>query len=294
MRVARFSLTKTRQLDKLILDYLSGHPALSKFVSVFPSAENFEEIIARRAFSAEKRALLKDILTSQYEQHLTSAVKQNIDALTDANTYTVTTGHQLCLFSGPMYFVFKILSTIKLAKKLSDQFPQHHFVPVFWLASEDHDVAEINHTHLFGKRINWNTTQAGAVGAMNLQGIAEALASFENILGNGKAATDVEILKEAYSLHTLSDATRHLVNALFVKYGLVILDGNDRTLKQSFSGVMKDELLHGKSAESIASTSDELKKLGYKTQVNAREINLFYLSEGNRQRIVKANGKWNV
>jgi uncharacterized protein YllA (UPF0747 family) len=62
-----------------------------------------------------------------------------------SNTFTITTGHQLNLFSGPVFFVYKILQTIKTCTYLKENFPGFNFVPVYWMASEDHDFAEINH-----------------------------------------------------------------------------------------------------------------------------------------------------
>ena len=71
--------------------------------------------------------------------NLTEKTENNIFLLKEINTYTITTGHQLCLFGGPLYFLYKIISTINLTKKLTNDFPENNFVPIFWMASEDHD-----------------------------------------------------------------------------------------------------------------------------------------------------------
>ncbi|GIS08121.1 MAG: hypothetical protein CM15mP112_02330 [Flavobacteriales bacterium] len=72
------------------------------------------------------------------------------------NTYTVTTGHQLCLFTGPLFFIYKIFSTINLVEKLTEKYPNNNFVPLFWLASEDHDLNEINHFYVNNKVYTYN------------------------------------------------------------------------------------------------------------------------------------------
>jgi uncharacterized protein YllA (UPF0747 family) len=76
---------------------------------------------------------------------LSSKQQENLENIKLPNTFTITTGHQLNLFSGPVFFVYKILQTIKTCTYLKEYFPDFNFVPVYWMASEDHDFAEINH-----------------------------------------------------------------------------------------------------------------------------------------------------
>lgn len=104
------------------------------------------------------RKTLVSVLQKQYSNVETSVLtKQNIDDLALNNTFTVTTGHQLNLFSGPLYFLYKIISTINLTTELKAKYPKNNFVPIYWMATEDHDFEEINYFNFKGKKFRWNT-----------------------------------------------------------------------------------------------------------------------------------------
>src|SRR5690606_27481839 len=104
------------------------------------------------------RDALVAALKAQYGDLIASspAVAQNIELLKNSNTFTVTTGHQLNIFTGPLYFIFKIVTAIRLAQDLKKKFTDKDFIPVYWMATEDHDFAEINHTRVYGKKITWD------------------------------------------------------------------------------------------------------------------------------------------
>src|SRR5690606_32853984 len=116
-------------------------------------------------------------------------------ALEDANTFTVVTGHQLNLFIGPFYYVYKIISAIYFCKRLAKQYPDYTFVPVYWMATEDHDFEEINFFNFNGKKFQWqgpgSTEQGGAVGAYSTDGLESVLDLFESELGRGVHAQRV-------------------------------------------------------------------------------------------------------
>ncbi|HEY1038671.1 MAG TPA: bacillithiol biosynthesis cysteine-adding enzyme BshC, partial [Bacteroidia bacterium] len=222
------------------------------------------------------------------EVELSLLSKENISSLKNNNTYTVTTGHQLCLFTGPMYFIYKILTTINCCEYLNKTIPGKKFVPVYWMASEDHDAEEISSAIVFGKKITWETDQKGKVGSFSTKGIEKAIEELEQILGEGEQNKEIiNLLKNCYSKETLADATRHLVNALFGKYGLVIIDGDSKQLKQLFVNELRNELEHGFSYAAVNKTNASLKTEGYSLQVNPREINLFLTRESMRERIEK-------
>jgi bacillithiol biosynthesis cysteine-adding enzyme BshC len=205
------------------------------------------------------------------------AVRRNLDLLAQPTTYTVTTGHQLNLFTGPLYFVYKIISTLNLARQLKAAYPAYDFVPVYWMATEDHDFAEVNHFTLFGKAHAWETDQKGAVGRFSTESLADLLPQLPEI---------EDVYKDAYRRHgNLADATRALTHTLFGKYGLVNVDGDSRALKTQFKPLICRELLEQRSHALVEATSGQLAK-HYKPQVMSREINLFYLDQGLRERIV--------
>lgn len=283
--------------DSLVLDYLNSDEKTQSLISVTPSIESFQKIIAGRAFAKERRHTLVEVLQEQYKTlSCNDKVKNNIASLLSENTFTLTTGHQLCLFTGPLYFIYKILSTIKLSQRLKAQYPEYNFVPVYWMATEDHDLAEINHAYFYNKKLTWQTEQTGPVGSMKTTGIHEVIDELSQILGNTpRAAEIVELLRKAYAHETLALATRYLVNELFGAYGLVVVDGNDTRYKKSFMEVLKKELFHHQGYKSINTTNAFLQEHGYKVQVNPREINLFYIKDEMRSRIERmSDNQWKV
>src|SRR6185312_15676639 len=147
------SFEETGQFSKAFTDYVNGTLSLLPFYEHRPNIEGFRKAIEAQAGNNINRELLVNVLAKSHGTSASEATHKNIELLKEKNTYTVTTGHQLCLFTGPLYFIYKIVTAINLAQQLKKEFPQHNFVPVYWMASEDHDFAEINHAYLFGKKI---------------------------------------------------------------------------------------------------------------------------------------------
>jgi bacillithiol synthase len=280
---------KSTGLSRLVLEYLEGNERLRDLYEYKPDINSFREMLAARPYSAMDRRLLTEVLAAQSRRtdNCSEATVASIRALGGENCYTVTTGHQLCLFTGPLYFIYKILSVIRLAEKLGREFPSSKFVPVYWLAGEDHDFAEVNHLHVFGKRIEWPGTGSGAVGAMSTKGLDEVHRQLGEILGESEPAKALlSLFERAYLRHsTLADATRYLVNELFGKYGLVTADGNDAELKKQFRNEFRKDILEGAVAPVVNGTIAKLESLGYEAQVKPREVNVFLLRPGLRARI---------
>ncbi|MGJ5642255.1 bacillithiol biosynthesis cysteine-adding enzyme BshC [Formosa sp. S-31] len=286
----------THYFSQLICDYLEEKQALKPFYNRFPSLEAFKTQIEEKqeqwSKTSEKRAILADVLKAQYQGfEMSETTRYNIEALQEANTFTITTGHQLNLFTGPLYFLYKIISTINLAKTLKDTYPEYHFVPVYWMATEDHDFDEINYFNFKGKKIQWHKNADGAVGELNTEGLDAVFELFSKELGPGKSAETLrQLFTNAYLKHeNLADATKFLANALFSKYGLVIVDANNRDLKRMFIPYIKQEILTQISSQEVSKTNAQLSEIpdaDYNIQVNPREINLFYLIKNKRERIV--------
>ncbi|HXD91733.1 MAG TPA: bacillithiol biosynthesis cysteine-adding enzyme BshC [Bacteroidia bacterium] len=289
---------KTNFFSKLFLDYVSDGPSgkLSGFYTYQPSAEGIKKFVSDNAYNNLNRTLLtNELLAQNHDITLSEASKKNIDSLKNKTTYTVTTGHQLCLATGPAYFIYKIISVINLCESLNKQNPSNHFVPVYWMASEDHDFEEINHINLFNKKITWATEQKGKVGTFALDGMAVFLTEIKQALGESEQAQKLELLlANAYSRNNLTAATRYLVNELFGAYGLVILDGDSKTLKQEFIAEIKKDIFESAAYKSVTSTNEKLKQQGYDAQVTPREINIFYVDKNIRERIVKEGDAFKV
>lgn len=291
----------TGYFSSLICDYLDQKAALKPFYNRFPTLENFKGQIEEKAksFPDGNREVLYNALQSQYANIKTSKkTQEHIRQLKEPITFTVVTGHQLNLFTGPLYFLYKIVSTINLTKALQKKYPKYNFVPIYWMATEDHDFDEINYFNFRGKKLQWNRETSGAVGPLKTEGLQAIYDAFANEIGNSQnAQTLKQLFQNAYLKHeTLTEATRYLANELFGEAGLVILDGDHTDLKRLLAPYTRQDVLEqipfqtvSETAERLTATSDS-----YGIQVNPREINYFYLKEGLRARIVAQNGNFIV
>jgi bacillithiol biosynthesis cysteine-adding enzyme BshC len=309
------SFQNSGYFSSLINDYLDQKPNVQPLYHRFPTLENFgpqiEEkkanfpspalpegegaAITNKTVYCKKRAVLVAVLEAQYAKiNASTATLNNIKLLNHSNTYTITTGHQLNLFSGPLYFLYKIISTINLTKELQQQYPEQNFVPVYWMATEDHDFEEINYFTFKGKKFCWNRESSGPVGRLSTAGLEDFLAIFALELGSSTNADKLKnLFQEAYLKHTnLADATRYLANALFGDYGLVILDADNADLKRQFIPFIEDELKHQTAFAKVNETIDQFGN--YTVQVNPREINLFYIEDNLRERIIFEDGLYKI
>jgi bacillithiol synthase len=288
-KIQKLPFEQTNSFTTFFLDYKNKKESLEKFFNRYPSVDSFQQQILEKEknYSAHNRNVLAKSLQQQYEGFtVKEAVATNLQALTDAKTFTVTTGHQLNIFTGPLYFIYKIVTVINACKQLKQQYPAYHFVPVYWMASEDHDYDEIKYVKLYGKKYIWNTHQQGAVGRFDTKDFKSLL---DEVPGN------VELFRKAYLHHgTLAKAVRYYVNEIFGAEGLVIVDGDDRELKSLFEHVVKDDLFEHTSKKLVESTNTQLEALGYKPQIHSREINFFYLENQLRSRIEKKGDVFEV
>ncbi len=298
MKVTQIPFKKTGFFSKTMLDYLDKKEATLAYYNHFPETESFAKQIAEKqvSYTNNSRLVLAKALKEQYNGFNTSKkTEEHIESLKLPNTFTVTTGHQLNLFTGPLYFLYKIISAINLSEELSKKYPDNNFVPVYWMATEDHDFEEINYFNYQGKKVLLNREYGGAVGRFNTDGLETVLAVFKTQLGNSKNAEYLKnLFEEGYIKHSnLAAATRYIANELFKEYGLVIVDGDDADLKKLFIPFVQDELENQTSFKEVSNTIEKLEK-EYKIQVNPREINLFYLGDDFRERILFKDGLYLV
>lgn len=288
---------ETPYFSNLICDYLDQEKRLNAFYHRFPTLENFKHQLDEKAqsFKEETRELLYTSLTKQYEGiQVSDATRNHINSLSENTTFTVTTGHQLNIFTGPLYFLYKLVSTINLCKQLKAEYPEHNFVPIYWMATEDHDFEEINFFNFHGKKLVWNKNASGAVGRLDTKGLEDVFHIFSRELEHSANADEIRrLFQKAYLEHnTLADATRYLANALFGEQGLVVLDADVPELKRLFIPYLKNDLFQNTAFQKVSHTNKQLED--YKIQVNPREINLFYLKDNFRERIELVNGKYTV
>ncbi len=279
MNTYKVCFKETGYFSKLLIDYITQNNSLDCFYGLYPHIANFEKQIERKQYHASTRKILHEVISRQY-RHMESIPEHQIDLLAQEHTYTVTTGHQLNIFSGPLYFIYKIITTINLANELRAKYPDYHFVPVYWMASEDHDFEEISSFKLFNKSFKWEKLDAsGAVGDLDPKELISIIEDIKEI---------PSFFKNAYlNSDSLASATRKYVHELFGAKGLLVIDANDSNLKKYFAPIIKDDLLEHKAHKTVRLQSEKLRIMGYKTQVSPRQINLFYLEKRLRKRLEK-------
>lgn len=270
----------------IVLDYLQNKTELRPLYQLYPSSDNVKYAISQRSgFKGLDRNVLSENLALDYPgDH--PQVLANIQALRHNHTFTITTGHQLNLATGPLYFIYKILTVIKIAENLNENYPQYHFVPIYWMATEDHDFEEINHFWFENEKITWSSDQQGMVGDFRIDDL-----SWGDVIGrkleNCSACQDIiRILRDCYKDKVrLSEATRNLVYQLFEKYGLVVVDGNNPSFKKTFAPYFKKEIEQQITHETVM---DTLENYPYRQKVNPRDLNIFYLKQNLRARITRS------
>jgi bacillithiol biosynthesis cysteine-adding enzyme BshC len=285
--------SQTGKFSKLVIDYLAENPVLEPFWQHRPNWEGLEASMqARRQFATNRPALVA-ALREQYQGMDCSPLQQQYlqDLLSD-DCFTITTAHQPNLFTGPLYFVYKIIHAIRLADELRQRYPQQRFVPVYYMGSEDADLDELGHFVVQGEKRVWNTSQTGAVGRMKTTGLAAMADQLLRQFGHESHADYLRQLLDTYTAgNNIQQATFRLVHALFANYGLLVVIPDNAALKQLFVPVVQKELTESFSNAAVERSIAQLEP-HYKIQVRGREINLFYLDEeGRRERIERsANG----
>jgi bacillithiol biosynthesis cysteine-adding enzyme BshC len=290
----RLPYRQTGYYSPIILDYLEQAERLSPFYRHPVSAEGLRQALeARKAFPTD-RAVLVQALEEQYAglgadpsgASLASRVRENISSLAKETTFTVCTAHQPAIFTGHLYFIYKILHTIRLAEWLKEQHPAYNFVPVFYMGSEDADLDELGHIYLGGDKLVWETKQTGAVGRMKTKGLDKLYYRIEGQLAVQPHGPELMALLKAAYLESpdIQTATFKLLHALFAEYGLIALIADKAVFKKQLTAIFEDDLFRQEPtrivSESIAGLSEQ-----YKIQANPRPINLFYLKDDIRNRI---------
>ena len=296
MVVSHINFDLVRQFTKRDKDYQSRPELFSEYIRYMPDQNGLLNAIKDRKDYPVDRSKLVNAIKKQYNKVIPAEIQtSNIDSLLKDDSFTVITAHQPALFTGPFYYISKIISTIVLAQKLT-LLSGKKIVPVFINGSEDHDFEEVNHLTLYGKKVVWENPESGPVGRKSLDGLQESLSLFIDILGQSQEAIHIsDLFKDSIAeANNYNDFVFYFLNKLFGKYGLIVVNTDDYLLKQIFIPILKNEVTERKSQNIVVETQQKLEKLGYKPQAHAREINLFYIQKGIRERIVFENDKFSV
>ena len=297
MNIHKIDYNKVPYFSATDVAYATQNPALRPFYHYEFSLDSFRDIIEEKSFESAKRQVLVEALSKQYQSiPCSSTVQDQLQLLAKKNCYTVVTAHQPNLCTGPLYTLYKIISAINLAKQLAQKYTDSYFVPVFWMGGEDHDFEEVNHFKLFGRKMQWQDAQGGAVGQYNTASLRPLLEEIKTIIGGGGYGSELAQQIDQYFEGNPSYATavRRWIHDLFSKDGLLILDASKTVFKQQMLAVFKDDILHHSSKALLENTATALAAAGFKKQAHARPINLFYSTPNRRDRIVSDGDSYEV
>ncbi len=253
-----------------------------------------QAVTQQTRFDAEYRTKLVKVLKKQYQNSLVnlkkdSKVLQNIEKLSDTNTLTVTTGQQIHIFLGPFFVVNKILSCCAEAKQCEASLPNNDVVPVFWMASEDHDFDEIKSTRLYNETYEWDIDSSGPVGRLDPKSIVPLVEkALQRIDQTEENVHFLESCKFAYSnCKTFADATRYIIHKHFEATGIVVIDMDDPFLKSKSADLFGADIFDHAHSKAIDQGITKMKGYGIKAPINTRPINTFYITDTQRNRIEK-------
>ncbi|HEX8088608.1 MAG TPA: bacillithiol biosynthesis cysteine-adding enzyme BshC [Blastocatellia bacterium] len=300
--------TDMPRTSRLFNDFLYDYEKVARFYgdcgrTVSPLAEH-----ARRVGAQDfDRARVPDALERINRRAGSSDLAfEHIDMLRRPGSVAIVTGQQAGLFNGPLYTVHKALTVIKLAACLREQGIEA--VPVFWIASEDHDYEEVNHCRLVGReghlrdvRYDPETRRQDVpVGHITLdEGINRAVDEFIAQLPPSEFMLDIERdLRESYGVGTgFAEAFARLMARLLKNYGVVLLDPLDEELKQVAAPLYSEAVAKSSEiARALVARSAELERAGYHAQVHVSEdmVPLFIMDDGRRVAMTEAGGRFQV
>ncbi len=291
MKVNQVAYSRLNLWNHTDLAYLTHDPALAPFVSYPAEFNSFGEVINQRKNFPVDRTLLLQVLQKQYEA-LGLSLPYEDAVLLDENTFTVTTAHQPTLLTGPLYHIYKIASTIHLARALNRSMPAQKMIPVFVIGGEDHDWEEVNHFNLFGRRYQWDRTASGPCGRLSLEGLDHVIMTVTELFSNSPFGTGIkEMLSTCLEKATSYGQFHHmLIHSLFGHHGLVVINMDDPDLKRAFVPLMEKEIREQFSIKYVPPTQSALEAAGFKAQAFCRPLNLFYMADGLRERLDVGEG----
>ncbi len=295
------SFTEIPRTSRLFKDFLYDFDKVSRFYE--PEGRDIDSLVARSQkiiMQNFSRDAVADVLADQNRQagsHESSFT--NIERLRQEDSVVVITGQQAGLFTGPLYTIFKALTAIKLATRLREQ--GVNAVPMFWVAAEDHDFEEVNHTRLVNREGHLLTITYTAcspkegkpVGDVKLceeieNNINELIAALPESEFVPRMAAD---LRASYQSGTgFAEAFGMVMMKLLGQFGVVLINPLDDRLKQIAGEIYTQAMSRAPEfADKLVDESAALVSAGYHAQVHTSNeaVPLFMLDEGRRKAMVR-------
>ena len=308
-------MTQTRSLDfreipktsALYRDYLYDYSKVQEFLPCHYELSHFREENLAQQPSLPHRDMLCEVLHSQNRSFgAGEKTLENIEKLKGSDCWAVVAGQQVGLFTGPAYTIYKALTAIKLAAHYNCRGVKT--VPIFWMATEDHDLAEVDHCYLADTdsqlvRIHYESQLEDAlkpVGKVSFnQSIEAASQLFLNGMPESEFKQEIESRVRASYLpgRTFASSFGELFAWLFKNYGLILVDPLDVRLKQ-ITGPWLEQVA-GSSEELMSKIRQQSQRLidgGYHAQVTVESdvMGLFVTEEGKRRALVRDGDRWKL
>ncbi|HRN26472.1 MAG: bacillithiol biosynthesis cysteine-adding enzyme BshC [Ignavibacteriaceae bacterium] len=262
----------------------------------------FKDIVESKK---NKSFVISPILKNQYSSfnNISEKTLRNISSLDDAKTIAVVTGQQLGILGGPLYTLYKIITTIRLANQLSERYEEYNFIPVFWMEADDHDFNEVRSVNLFDNEnqvINIGYKEQisdddskQSMGKINFdESLNDFLNQFENSLRDTDFKNDLLLkIKECYKVGiSFKQSFKQLLFWLFDEYGVVIFDPQDAEVKALLKPIFTKEVNDFSiQTQKLIQTSAKLEE-DYHAQVKVKPVNLFYHTDDGRYSIEPVEG----
>ena len=287
--------------SRLFVDYIDNYSNVKDFfIGDFRDKKLWQSQINAILHREIDRSSLAQVLLNQNRDYQCGIkTLANIDLLLSDNTVAIVTGQQVGLFTGPLYTLYKILTTLKLTEQLSQQYPEYNFVPIFWLEGEDHDIEEVSSFSFLNasnelQELRYPSEEKtignnlGAVGSVHLdESIGMLFSSLHQALLPTEYSSKVfELFETAYQKGmTFSRAFIHLINVLLEDSGLIFFDPHNPDTKKILKPIFEQELNNISHTCRLVITQSELLEKQYHAQVKPRAVNLFLFHNGGRYAI---------
>lgn len=289
---------------KLVRDYYDANPALAPFFAGHP-----DDAAAWSRTAAAVRAHFDRAALQQMRGAIragSDAARAKLERIANGDGFFVQTGQQAGLFGGPLYTVHKIITTIRLAQALERQLGAP-VAPLFWIAADDHDFTEVNHTYVLTQANELRKLQLTDDGrpAASMQrrpvgdDVQAVVAELRTLLPPTEFATELSaMIERAYApANNVADAFRELIAFLFDRFDLLITASSDPVLKQMSAPIMRRELRNAEAHEDIVNAqTQKLVSSGYHEQVPVRSdaANVSYEDENGRDRLMRLGTDWEL
>jgi len=250
-------------------------------------------------FDRQHQNEITKIIKRQYSDFdLSKQTESNISALASKKTFAIVTGQQVSLFGGPMYTIYKTITTIKLANLLNEKYSDYHFVPIFWMEADDHDFEEVASTNILDKNneylsisyddgLDEEVNRGSAGNVVFNSNIKMTIADLNEALRDNDFKQEIlDLINESYvEGRSFKDSFKKLMFNLFDESGLIIFDPQDSSVKNLLIPIFEKEITNfATHTTTNVLQSAELEEV-YHAQVKVKPVNLFYTDESGRHLI---------